>query len=282
MVDTCSPKGHVSTNSDQLHYHVVNTGPTTWFDFAREIVRRAGVEATVTPCATGDYPVRAARPRYSALDNTKVSAVFGAMPPWQDALAQAFLIGRESIGDDPCALALGDNIFHGQGLTEKLRSAASRRTGATVFGYQVHDRERYSVVAFDESGRATSIEEKPEHPRSHWAVTGLYFYDNDVVPIAAGITPSERGELLGRGFVWFDAGTHDSLAEAAGFVRTIEKRQNQRIAVPEEIAFLNGWITREELAALGHDLRKNGYGEYLLGIADEPDRTEVEAAPGAP
>ena len=223
-----------------------------------------------------------------------------AVQPSPDGLAQAFLIGREFIGGDPCALALGDNIFHGQGLTEKLRNAASRQTGATVFGYQVHDPERYGVVAFDESGVATSIEEKPERPRSHWAVTGLYFYDNDVVRIAADITPSARGELeitdvnerylergdlrvelLGRGFVWFDTGTHDSLAEATGFVRTIEKRQNQRVAVPEEIAFLNGWINREELAALGHDLRKNGYGEYLLQLAGEPDRIEMEDAPGA-
>ena len=159
-----------------------------------------------------------------------------AVQPSPDGLAQAFLIGREFIDSDACALALGDNIFHGQGLTEKLRSAASRQTGATVFGYQVHDPERYGVVAFNESGRATSIEEKPARPRSHWAVTGLYFYDNDVVRIAADITPSARGELeitdvnerylergdlrvelLGRGFVWFDTGTHDSLAEASRF-----------------------------------------------------------------
>ena len=216
-----------------------------------------------------------------------------AVQPSPDGLAQAFLIGREFIGDDACALALGDNIFHGHGLTEKLRNAASRRKGATVFGYQVRDPERYGVVTFDEDGRAISIEEKPVHPRSRWAVTGLYFYDNDVIRIAADIKPSARGELeittvnqrylergdlrvetLGRGFAWFDTGTHDSLVEASGFVQTIEKRQNQRIAVPEEIAFLNGLISREELAALGHGLSKNGYGEYLLGLASEarPDR----------
>ena len=213
-----------------------------------------------------------------------------AEQPSPDGLAQAFLIGREFIGDDPCALALGDNIFYGHGLTEKLHRAASQQNGATVFGYQVRDPERYGVVSFDDAGRATSIEEKPVHSRSHWAVTGLYFYDNDVVNIAADIKPSARGELeitsvnerylergdlrvelLGRGFAWFDTGTHDSLVEAAGFVQTIEKRQNQRIAVPEEIAFLNGWISIEELVALGHRLRKNGYGEYLLRLADELD-----------
>ena len=212
-----------------------------------------------------------------------------AVQPSPDGLAQAFLIGREFIGDSACALALGDNIFHGHDLTGKLRTAASRPTGATVFGYQVRDPERYGVVAFDEAGRATSIEEKPARPRSHWAVTGLYFYDADVVRIAAEVEPSARGELeitdvnqrylergelrverLGRGYAWFDTGTHDSFLDAANFVRTVEQRQNQRIAVPEEIAFLNGWIGREALAAIGHGLRKNGYGEYLLRLADEP------------
>ena len=211
--------------------------------------------------------------------------------PSPDGIAQAFLIGREFIGADPCALALGDNIFHGHGLTEKLRGASSRREGATVFAYQVHDPERFGVVTIDERGRATSIEEKPVHPRSHWAVTGLYFYDNDVVRIATDVKPSARGELeisdvnaryldrgdlhverLGRGFAWFDTGTYDSLVEAAGFVQTIEKRQNQRIAVPEEIAFQNGWINRNELAALGYRLRRNRYGEYLLRLAGDVDR----------
>ena len=222
-------------------------------------------------------------------DGSQWGAAFHyAVQPSPDGLAQAFLIGREFIGGDACALALGDNIFHGHGLTERLRRSASRSKGATVFGYQVPDPERYGVVALDESGRATSIEEKPARPRSDWAVTGLYFYDSDVVGIAEEVEPSGRGELeitsvnerylergdlrverLGRGFAWFDAGTHDSLVEAAGFVQTVEKRQNQRIAVPEEIAFLNGWIDREELAALGHELRKTGYGEYLLRLAKE-------------
>ena len=213
-----------------------------------------------------------------------------AVQPSPDGIAQAFLIGRGFIGADPCALALGDNVFHGHGLTEKLRSAHSRSRGATVFAYQVHDPERFGVVTIDERGRATSIEEKPARPRSRWAVTGLYFYDNDVVGIATDLRPSARGELeitgvnerylergdlhverLGRGFAWFDTGTHDSLVEAAAFVQTIEKRQNQRIAVPEEIAFRNAWIGREELAALGHRLRGNRYGEYLSRLADEDE-----------
>ena len=213
-----------------------------------------------------------------------------AVQPSPDGIAQAFLIGREFIGTDPCVLGLGDNVFHGHGLTEKLRSASARREGATVFAYQVRDAERFGVVTIDAHGRATSIEEKPSRPRSRWAVTGLYFYDNDVVRIAADLRPSARGELeitdinnhylrrgnlhverLGRGFAWFDTGTHDSLVEAAAFVQTVEKRQNQRIAVPEEIAFRNGWISRDELAALGHRLRGNRYGEYLSRLADEDE-----------
>ena len=211
-----------------------------------------------------------------------------AVQPSPDGIAQAFVIGRGFIGEDACALALGDNIFHGHGLTERLRSASKRRRGATVFAYQVHDPERFGVVTIDGAGRATSIEEKPARPRSRWAVTGLYFYDNDVVRIASDLRPSARGELeitdvndrylqrgnlnverLGRGFAWFDTGTHDSLVEAAAFVQTIEKRQNQRIAVPEEIAFHNGWIGRDELAALGRRMRRSRYGEYLLRLADE-------------
>lgn len=221
-------------------------------------------------------------------------AIRYAVQPSPDGLAQAFLIGRDFIGNDPCALVLGDNIFFGHSLTAQLRRAAARTAGATVFGYQVADPQRYGVVAFDESGRATSIEEKPQRPKSNWAVTGLYFYDNDVASIAADIKPSARGELeitdvnrcylergalqverLGRGYAWFDTGTHDSLLEAGAFVQTIEKRQGQRIAVPEEIAFTNGWISRGKLAALGHELRKNGYGQYLLRLADEASQTAI-------
>ena len=207
-----------------------------------------------------------------------------AVQPRPEGLAQAFLIGRDFIGDDPCALALGDNIFYGHGLTEKLRNAASRRKGATVFGYQVSDPWRYGVVSLDASGRPIAIEEKPTHPQSQWAVTGLYFYDNDVIRIASEIAPSGRGELeitdvnmrylergdlhvalLGRGFAWFDTGTSDSLLDAANFVQTIEKHQEQKIAVPEEIAFLNGWIGSHDVSKLGRNLQKSTYGEYLLG-----------------
>ena len=219
-----------------------------------------------------------------------------AVQPSPDGLAQAFLIGKEFVGGDACALVLGDNIFYGYGLGATLRRAAARQRGATVFGYQVPDPERYGVVAFDDSGRAISIEEKPLRPCSRWAVTGLYFYDSDVVRIAEEVKPSARGELeitdvnrrylergdllverLGPGFTWFDTGTHDSLVEAASFVRTIEKCQNQRIGVPEEIAFLNGWIGRAELAALGHRLRKSSYGEHLLRLAGEPGGCDAGA-----
>lgn len=209
-----------------------------------------------------------------------------AQQPRPEGLAQAFLLGADFIGGDCCALVLGDNLFYGHGLTEKVQRAANRQSGATVFGYQVRDPQRYGVVAFDEQGRATSIEEKPQQPRSSWAVTGLYFYDADVVSVAKEIKPSARGELeitdvnnhyldrgelqverLGRGYAWFDTGTHESMVDAAAFVQTIEKRQGQRIAVPEEIAYVNGWINREQLAALGVELQKNGYGEYLLKLA---------------
>jgi glucose-1-phosphate thymidylyltransferase len=206
--------------------------------------------------------------------------------PSPDGLAQAFILGRDFIGRDRCALILGDNVFFGHGLAEILLRSVARDKGATVFAYNVPDPEQYGVVAFDEGRRATSIEEKPAAPRSNWAVTGLYFYDNDVVTIASDIRPSARGELeitdvnrcylergdlrveqLGRGFAWFDTGTHDSLIEAAAFMQAIEKRQGLRIAVPEEIAFQNDWINRDELARLGNELRKNSYGEYLLRLA---------------
>lgn len=209
-----------------------------------------------------------------------------AIQPSPDGLAQAFLIGEEFIGKDSVCLVLGDNIFYGQGFSGKLREAAARQTGATVFGYQVKDPERFGVVAFDENRRAISIEEKPKQPQSNFAVTGLYFYDNDVVGIAKQVKPSARGELeittvnqaylergdlnvelLGRGFAWLDTGTHESLLEAGQFVATVENRQGLKVACLEEIAFHNGWLTREDLHRQGTLLSKNGYGQYLLSLA---------------
>jgi len=203
-------------------------------------------------------------------------------------LADAFIVGRDFIGDDRVALVLGDNMLYGAGLGELLESAVERDRGATVFAYQVTDPQRYGIVAFDAQGRATSIEEKPPQPRSHWAVTGLYFYDNKVVDIAAAVRPSARGEIeitdvnrayleageltvqrLGRGYAWFDTGTHDSLLEAAEFVRTIEHRQGWKIACLEEIAWRKGYIATEDLLRLAARFDKNGYGAYLRNVAAE-------------
>ena len=204
-----------------------------------------------------------------------------------DGLAQAFIIGEEFIGKDPCCLILGDNIFYGQHFSEKLRSASTQAQGATVFGYHVSDPQRFGVVEFDATGRALSIEEKPLEPRSSYAVTGLYFYDNQVVEIAKSIKPSERGELeitdvnrayleqqtlnvemLGRGFAWLDTGTHESLLEASHFVHTIEQRQGLKVACLEEIAYNFGWITPAELGAQAERLKKTGYGQYLQKLLD--------------
>lgn len=202
-----------------------------------------------------------------------------------DGLAQAFLIGEEFIGKDRVCLVLGDNIFYGQGFTGRLKEAAQRESGATVFGYQVKDPERFGVVAFDENRVATSIEEKPKNPKSNYAVTGLYFYDNDVIKIAKNVKPSARGELeittvnqaylergdlnveiLGRGFAWLDTGTYESLLDAGMFVQTIERRQGYKIACLEEIALINNWLTVQQVEELAKELSKNSYGEYLFNL----------------
>jgi glucose-1-phosphate thymidylyltransferase len=211
-----------------------------------------------------------------------------AEQPRPEGLAQAFLIGREFVGLERVALALGDNIFYGQGLSERLAAAAQREDGATVFGYWVTDPERYGVVEFDDDGRAVGIEEKPAKPRSNYAVTGLYFYDNRVLEIAAGLSPSARGELeitdvntaylesgdlhvelMGRGTAWLDTGTNESLLQAQNFVETIQERQGLRIACIEEISYRNGWISREQLLALGREMRNSSYGSYLRQLAGE-------------
>ena len=211
-----------------------------------------------------------------------------AVQPSPDGLAQAFLIGEEFIGRDPVALVLGDNIFYGANLSILLKKAVARKSGATVFGYYVRDPERFGVVEFDAAGKAVSIEEKPANPRSNYAVTGLYFYDNDVVEIARHIKPSARGELeitsvnneylkrgdlhvekLARGYAWLDTGTHDSMLDAANFIRTIESRQGLQVACLQEIAYNNGWVTREEVRESIQDMMKTEYGQYLARMIGE-------------
>ncbi|NNP74027.1 glucose-1-phosphate thymidylyltransferase [Acinetobacter defluvii] len=211
-----------------------------------------------------------------------------AIQPSPDGLAQAFIIGEEFIGNSNVCLVLGDNIFYGQGFTPMLKQAVARGQGATVFGYQVKDPERFGVVEFDEQRRAVSLEEKPKHPKSNYAVTGLYFYDNDVIQIAKQVKPSDRGELeittvnqmylergdlnvelLGRGFAWLDTGTHASLLEAAQFVETLEKRQGYKVACLEEISFNHGWLTKDQVLKIGQSMSKNDYGQYLISLVEE-------------
>jgi glucose-1-phosphate thymidylyltransferase len=211
-----------------------------------------------------------------------------AVQPSPDGLAQAFIIGEEFIGNDNVCLVLGDNIFWGQGFTPILKRAVKKQNGATVFGYQVNDPERFGVVEFDNNKNAVSLEEKPKNPKSNYAVTGLYFYDNSVVEMSKRVKPSDRGELeittlnqmyleqgnlsvetLGRGFAWLDTGTHESLLEAAMFVETIEKRQGYKIACLEEIAFNNGWLTSDQVMNTAKELSKNSYGQYLLGLIND-------------
>ncbi len=210
-----------------------------------------------------------------------------AVQPSPDGLAQAFVIGEDFIGGESVAMVLGDNIFHGQGLKKRLRAAAAKEHGATVFGYYVDDPERFGIVEFDSEGKAISIEEKPEHPKSNYCVTGLYFYDNRVVEYAKSLKPSARGELeitdlnriylengeldvmlLGQGFTWLDTGTHESLVEATNFVKTVETHQHRKIACLEEIAYLNGWITKEQVLETYEELKKNQYGRYLKDVLD--------------
>jgi len=211
-----------------------------------------------------------------------------AVQPNPEGLAQAFVIGADFVGNETSALVLGDNIFYGHEMAEDLRAASTKQTGATVFAYRVQDPERYGVVEFDKAGKAISLEEKPAHPKSHYAVTGLYFYDDRVVDIARSLKPSPRGELeitdinrryleageldvsiMGRGHAWLDTGTHESMLEASLFIETIEKRQGLKIACPEEIAFRQGYISAEQVEKLAAPMRKNGYGQYLLSILNE-------------
>ncbi|MBK0395467.1 glucose-1-phosphate thymidylyltransferase RfbA [Kingella bonacorsii] len=214
-----------------------------------------------------------------------------AVQPSPDGLAQAFIIGEEFIGDDNVCLVLGDNIFYGQHFSQTLKAAAEQKHGATVFAYQVKDPERFGVVAFDDNKKVLSIEEKPKQPKSDWAVTGLYFYDNRVVDFAKQVKPSARGELeitslnemylndgslnvqlLGRGFAWLDTGTHESLHDAAAFVRTIQNIQNLQVACLEEIAWRNGWLTSDELRQLAEPMKKNEYGQHLLRLINKENQ----------
>ena len=217
-----------------------------------------------------------------------------AVQPSPDGLAQAFIIGEKFINGDSVAMILGDNIFHGQGLKKRLRAAAEKEKGATVFGYYVDDPERFGIVEFDETGKAISIEEKPEKPKSNYCVTGLYFYDNRVVEYAKNLKPSARGELeitdlnriylekgalnvelLGQGFTWLDTGTHESLVDATNFVKTVESHQHRKIACLEEIAYLNGWISKEEVLKTYELVKKNQYGQYLKDVLDGKYREQL-------
>ena len=219
-----------------------------------------------------------------------------AVQPSPDGLAQAFIIGEEFIGDDSVCLVLGDNIFYGQSFSQTLRNSASRETGATVFGYQVKDPERFGVVEFDQNMKAVSIEEKPVHPKSDYAVTGLYFYDKRVVELAKQVQPSDRGELeittlnemylkdgslnvelLGRGFAWLDTGTHESLQEASSFVETIEHVQGLKVACLEEIAWRNGWLSNEQVLELAQPMLKNDYGQYLVRLIEDIEKKVSKA-----
>ena len=248
------------------------------------VLMNAGIRDILIISTTDDTP------RFEALlgDGHQFGITLSyAVQPSPDGLAQAFIIGADFIGNDSVAMVLGDNIFHGQGLKKRLREAAAREKGATVFGYYVDDPERFGIVEFDKDGKAISIEEKPEKPKSNYCVTGLYFYDNRVVEYAKNLKPSARGELeitdlnriylesgeldvtlLGQGFTWLDTGTHESLVEATNFVKTVETHEHRKIACLEEIAYTNGWITRDEVMEAYEILKKNQYGQYLKDVVD--------------
>lgn len=248
------------------------------------VLMRAGIKDILIISTPEDTP------RFEAL--LQEGSAFGinlsyAVQPSPDGLAQAFIIGEKFINGDACSMVLGDNIFYGHGLDERLKVAAKREDGATVFGYYVEDPERFGIVEFDQNKRAISIEEKPEHPKSNYCVTGLYFYDKNVVDYAKSIKPSKRGELeitdlnriylekgnlnvelLGRGYTWLDTGTHESLVEATNFVHTVETHEHRKIACLEEIAYVNGWITREKMEEAARMYSKNEYGKYLRDVLD--------------
>ena len=248
------------------------------------VLMRAGIREILIISTPDDTP------RFEALlgDGHEIGIeITYAIQPSPDGLAQAFIIGEEFIGDDSVAMILGDNIFHGHGLEKRLKAAAAKKVGATVFGYYVDDPERFGIVEFDANGKAISIEEKPEHPKSNYCVTGLYFYDNKVVNYAKNLKPSARGELeitdlnriylengelevtlLGQGFTWLDTGTHESLVDATNFVCAIETHQHRKIACLEEIAYLKGWMSKEQLEVIYETYKKNQYGEYLKDIID--------------
>ena len=248
------------------------------------VLMRAGIQDILIISTPDDTP------RFEALlgDGHELGInITYAVQPSPDGLAQAFIIGEEFIGDDSVAMIFGDNIFHGHGLEKRLKASAAKTSGATVFGYYVDDPERFGIVEFDENGKAISIEEKPEHPKSNYCVTGLYFYDNRVVEYAKNLKPSARGELeitdlnriylengelevtlLGQGFTWLDTGTHESLVDATNFVRTVETHQHRKIACLEEIAYIKGWISKEQLENIYEIYKKNQYGAYLRDILD--------------
>lgn len=249
------------------------------------ILMLAGIREVLIISTERDLPSYEALLGDGANWGISLSYVVQAEP---NGLAEAFILGEDFIGDDPCALVLGDNIFYGHGLSELLVNAARLTSGGRVFAYHVQDPERYGVVEFDAQGKAISLEEKPQAPKSNWAVSGLYFYDNDVVRFAREVKPSWRGELeitdinrryleegrlsvekLGRGYAWLDTGTHESLMEASEFIRAIEHRQGLKVACLEEIAYANGWITREDVLRLAAPLAKTNYGRYLIGLAKQ-------------